>query len=69
MADDVDTMPELNDTLRKAGWVEVGEGAGVWRSPDDADDPAGQKWTSFGAAVEELRRNLAKPKKATARKK
>lgn len=63
-------MADIDETLRKAGWFEVGENAGVWRSPDEKDDPTGRKYTTFGAAAEQLRRKAAEPKKtSTARKK
>ena len=28
------TVADIDETLRKAGWLEVGKGAGVWRAPD-----------------------------------
>ena len=27
-------MADIDETLRNAGWLEVGKGAGVWRAPD-----------------------------------
>ena len=47
----------------KAGWLEVAEGAGVWRSPDEADDPAGRKYTTANAALEAVRLKAAEPPK------
>ena len=45
-------MADIDETLRKAGWFEVAQGAGVWRAPDEADDPSGRKYTTANAALE-----------------
>ena len=62
-------MADIDETLRKTGWLEIGEGAGVWRSPDEKDDPAGRRYTTADAALEQVRIQAAKPKRAPAAKK
>ena len=63
------TVADIDETLRKAGWFEVGEGAGVWRAPAEADDPAGRKYTTADAALEAVRRKATEPPKSKGRKK
>ena len=58
------TVADIDETLKKAGWFEVAEGAGVWRAPDEADDPAGRKYTTANAALEAVRLKAAEPPKA-----
>ena len=54
-------MADIDETLRKAGWLEVGKGAGVWRAPGAG--ASGRKYTTANAALEAVRRKAAEPPK------
>lgn len=55
-------MADIDETLRKTGWVEVGKGAGLWRAPD-AKGASARKYTTANAALEQVRRKAAEPPK------
>ena len=54
-------MADIDETLRNAGWFEVAPGAGVWRAPDDADNPSGRKYTTADAALRAVEALAATP--------
>jgi hypothetical protein len=53
-------MAGIEDTLRKAGWTEVGKGAGLWHAPGEKGAGA-RKWRTGNAALEAVRRKAAEP--------
>ena len=55
-------MADIDETLRKAGWLEVGKGAGVWRAPGSG--ASGHKYTTANAALEAVRLKAKEPEPA-----